>query len=127
MDGEFSNALSLRLGEIYRGLLGVIDGHLPDECAVEEVFAGDNPRTALMMGHARGAAILAAVNRGVPVAEYSAREVKRAVTGNGGASKEQVHFMVSRLLQLNSEASELTYDETDALAVALCHVHKVGG
>lgn len=104
-----------RLRHIYLGLQAVMLAHQPDEAAIEAIFMKDNPSSALKLGQARGAAIVALT---VPVAEYSAREVKKSVVGQGGADKSQVQFMVGRLLNLSGK---LQPDEADALAVALCH------
>ena len=109
-----------RLGKIFRVLTEVISEYRPVEVAVEEVFVSRNMASALKLGHARGAAISAAVQSQVPVREYSARYVKQAVVGNGAASKEQVQHMVLRLLALHGKLQE---DEADALAVSLCHAH----
>jgi crossover junction endodeoxyribonuclease RuvC len=113
-------ALAERLGLIYRGVLEVVDRYGPQAMAVEEVFLSRNPSSALKLGHARAAAICAGVSRALPVAEYSAREVKLAVVGRGGADKAQVQHMVCRLLGL---AEAPAADAADALAVALCHAH----
>jgi len=94
-----------------------------DEVAVEDVFYSDNVKTALKIGHARGVILLAAADAGLPIAEYSPREVKQAVVGSGSASKEQVQFMVKNILTLKEAPHP--YDATDALAVALCHVHRL--
>lgn len=112
-------ALSDRLRTIHEALLEIADAHRPTVVAVESVFAARNPRSALVLGHARGAALLAAALRDIPVAEYAPREVKLALTGTGAAQKEQVRFMVKRLLGLSTSPSSL--DASDALAVALCH------
>src|SRR3990172_8664061 len=90
-------SMPLRLKSIYDGLISVIDRYNPDECAVETAFYGKNAQSALKIGHARGVAILAAVHREIPTTEYSPREVKKAVTGSGAASKQQVQFMVKNL------------------------------
>jgi crossover junction endodeoxyribonuclease RuvC len=112
-------SMPFRLQAIYKRLCEVIDRHHPDEFAIETAFYGKNAQSALKIGHARGVSILAAVNREIPTAEYSPREVKKAVVGNGAASKEQVQFMVRSILRLR--ATPRFYDTTDALAVALCH------
>ncbi len=114
-----------RLKAIYDRLIAVIDRRHPDECAVESAFYGKNVQSALKLGHARGVAILAAVSNGLPVAEYSPREVKKAVVGHGNASKEQVQGMVTSLLRLR--ATPRLFDATDALAVALCHLQRTEG
>jgi crossover junction endodeoxyribonuclease RuvC len=111
-----------RLHCIFSELQKVILRHKPDELAIETAFYGKNAQSALKLGHARGVAMLAAVLRGIPVHEYSPREVKKAVAGVGTASKEQVQYMVSSMLNLREEPE--TYDVTDALAVALCHLHR---
>jgi crossover junction endodeoxyribonuclease RuvC len=110
-----------RLGVIFEGLSEVIALHRPVEIAVEEVFFARNAASALKLGQARGAAICAAVTRGLPVKEYAARAVKQAIVGTGGADKEQVQHMVKLMLNLGAEA--LASDQADALAVALSHAH----
>ncbi len=110
-----------RLKLIYHGLQEIVTKFHPDEIAVEDVFVKKNARVALKMGHVRGVALLVAANYNAVVAEYSPGEIKQAIVGSGMASKEQVKFMVTALLQLNDMPSE---DEADALAVALCHIHK---
>ena len=112
-----------RLRKIYGELAETLLRYHPDEVAVEDVFYSNNVKTALKIGHARGVILLAAADAGLPIAEYSPREVKRAVVGSGSASKEQVQFMVKNILTLK-EAPE-PYDATDALAVALCHAHRL--
>ena len=113
--------LGSRLASIYSGVADVIDQHMPEEMALEEVFLSRNPRSALVLGHARGSALLAGVHRDRIVAEYSALEIKRAVVGTGRAAKEQVQHMVISLLHLEGEPSA---DAADALATALCHGHQ---
>lgn len=115
-------SMPIRLKEIYSRLCDVIAKHHPDEFAIETAFYGRNAQSALKIGHARGVSMLAAVNHEIPTSEYSPREVKKAVVGNGAASKDQVKFMVKSLLGLR-ETPKL-FDATDALAVALCHYHK---
>ena len=109
-----------RLGEIFAGLRQVIALHRPDEVGIEKVFMARNPDSALKLGQARGAALTAVVQSGVPVFEYSARQVKQAVVGRGGAEKVQVAEMVKHLLGLEKRPQE---DAADALAIALCHAH----
>jgi len=109
-----------RLGIIFSKLSEAIEQFQPDEVAVEEVFLNKNASSSLKLGHARGAAICAAVNHRIPVSEYSARSVKQAVVGNGAANKDQIQHMVLRLLGLRGEFQA---DEADALAVSLCHAH----
>lgn len=109
-----------RLAALRLGLAGVLAQHRPDRVAVEEAFVSRNPGTALKLGMARGMALLAAAEAGVPVAEYAARLVKKAVVGNGGAEKSQVQTMVRHLLPAVQLAGD---DAADALAVAICHAH----
>ena len=111
--------LPRRLREIHDGLVDVITRHDVQAVAVEGVFFGKNVRTAIILGHARAAALLAASLRDLPVAEYSPSAVKSAVVGNGKATKEQVQFMVQRLLRLKEPPRPA--DAADAVAVALCH------
>lgn len=117
--------MPIRLKAIYSRLCAVIDRYHPDEFAIETAFYGKNAQSALKIGHARGVSILAAVNHEIPTTEYSPREVKRAVVGNGAASKDQVSYMVRSLLHLSSVPKY--YDATDALAVAICHCHNSMG
>jgi crossover junction endodeoxyribonuclease RuvC len=112
--------LPLRLKTILDGLREVIAGHRPQQVAVEIVFVNVNPQSTLLLGQARGAAICASVDAGLPVAEYTARQVKQSVVGNGHAAKEQVQHMVRRLLALPCDPSP---DAADALACAICHAH----
>jgi crossover junction endodeoxyribonuclease RuvC len=121
---EGRSSMPLRLKRIFDTLTEVIARHHPDEFAIETAFYGKNAQSALKLGHARGAAMLAAVSREIPTQEYSPREVKKAIVGNGSASKEQVQYMVRTLLKLRNSPAQ--YDVTDALAVAMCHVHRRG-
>lgn len=111
-----------KLRSIYVEVTRVIEEFAPTHFAVEEVFYSKNPRSSLVLGEARGAAILAAVMADLPVFEYSAREVKLSVTGNGAAHKSQVNFMLGKLLGLTPPPENA--DESDALAVAMCHAFK---
>ena len=113
-------ALSIRLGQIYQAVTAVIAETDPDMVAVEQVFMATNAKAALTLGHARGAAVCAAVNAGKPVVEYSAKQIKQAVVGTGGASKDQVQHMVRVLLAMNKTPQS---DAADALACAICHIH----
>jgi len=110
------------LKKIYDGLQGIIICSSPDVVAVEDLFLCKNVKTALKLGHARGIAILAAVNAGLDVYEYSPLEIKQAVVGYGRATKEQTQMMVKELLNLHDIAS---FDASDALAVAICHIHSI--
>ena len=109
-----------RLGAIYSGLAGVIAQWQPDEVSVEKVFMARNPDSALKLGQARGAAIVAAALQDIPVFEYAARSVKQAVTGKGSADKTQVQHMVKHLLKLPGTPQA---DAADALAIAITHAH----
>ena len=113
-----------RLNRIYEGISEIIKSYRPDHIAIEDIFYSKNIRSTLTIGQARGVAILASVRAGIDISEYAPREVKRAVVGSGAASKEQVQFMVKKLLDLND--SSLSGDAADALAVALCHANRVG-
>jgi crossover junction endodeoxyribonuclease RuvC len=112
--------LALRLKIIFDGLKEVIAECRPEQIALEKVFVNANPQTTLLLGQARGTAICAAVVHQLPVAEYTALQVKQAVVGNGHARKEQVQEMVKRLLALSGVP---TADAADALACAICHAH----
>jgi crossover junction endodeoxyribonuclease RuvC len=111
--------LAERLLTIHDGLAEVIAAHGPAAMAVEDLFNAKNPRSSLILGHARGAVLVAGARAGLSVSEYAPREIKQALTGNGAATKEQVRFMVMRLLRL---VDEPPLDQSDALAVALTHV-----
>ena len=113
-------SLALRLSTILDGLAEVIGNFHPGEVAVEKVFVNVNPNSTLLLGQARGAAICAAVMARLPVAEYTALQVKQAVVGQGHARKEQVQEMVKRLLRLPAAPGT---DASDALACAICHAH----
>jgi crossover junction endodeoxyribonuclease RuvC len=114
-------ALPLRLQAIYQGLANLVRRHQPDAAAVEELFFSRNARTALAVGHARGVALLALADAGLPIAEYKPMQVKQAITGYGGADKQQVQEMVRLLLDL--ESAPQPDDAADAVAIAICHVH----
>src|SRR5271156_1059428 len=113
--------LPLRLEYIFTELSALLELHRPDVVAVEGVFYSVNAKSALKLGHVRGVALLAAAMQGLPVAEYAPLTIKSAVVGYGLAQKEQVQFMVARLLGL-AQAPEPA-DAADALAIAICHAH----
>ena len=115
--------LALRLQTIHNRIVEIIAQYRPEALAVEEIFFARNPQSALKLGHARGSAMLAGVNAGLTVHEYTALQVKSAVVGYGKAAKEQVQHMVRTLLKLPEPAQE---DASDALAVAICHAHSRG-
>lgn len=112
--------LPARLRLILNNLSEVIALYQPEHVAIEQVFVSINPKTTLLLGQARGAAICAAVMNNLPVAEYTALQIKQAVVGNGHAKKNQVQEMVLRLLRLAGNPSA---DAADALACAICHAH----
>lgn len=114
-------ALPQRLAFIYSALTTLLEKHRPDVVAVEEVFYSVNAKSAIKLGHVRGVALLAAATAGLRVAEYAPLTIKSTVTGYGLAAKEQVQFMVARLLKL--AAAPEPADAADALAIAICHVH----
>lgn len=109
-----------RLNEIFDGINEVIQVHDPVVAAIEEVFLSQNPGTAIKLGQARGAAVVAVMQNGLSVSDYSARKIKQAVAGYGQAEKEQVQHMVRILLHLKGMPSN---DAADALAVAICHAN----
>ncbi|MDX9766473.1 MAG: crossover junction endodeoxyribonuclease RuvC [Ectothiorhodospiraceae bacterium] len=114
------DGLPERLGYIFEAVSALVADHAPEQMAIEAVFVSRNAASALKLGQARGAAILAGVQAGLPVCEYSPREVKQAVVGTGAATKDQVGHMVRMLLKLTDG---LAADASDALAIALCHAH----
>ncbi|MDP2276957.1 MAG: crossover junction endodeoxyribonuclease RuvC, partial [Nitrospirota bacterium] len=112
--------LDVRLKELYSNLADIIREYSPHEAAIEKVFFAKSIKAALVLGQARGAALVAAASSGLPVYEYSALEVKKAVVGYGRAEKHQVQSMVSKILNLKTK---LSADSADALALALCHLN----
>lgn len=114
----------VKLKAIHAGLVALIAEHRPDCIAIEDLFHAKNVRSALKLGHARGVALLAAMETGVPIAEYTPAEIKLAVVGYGRAEKAQVQQMVKMLLGLDTAPSP--HDAADALAVALCHSARAG-
>jgi crossover junction endodeoxyribonuclease RuvC len=113
--------LHLRLAYIFAELTALLEMHRPDVVAVEGLFYSLNAKSALKLGHVRGVALLAAALQGLPVAEYAPLTIKSAVVGYGLAQKEQVQYMVARLLNLDHAPEPA--DAADALAIAICHVH----
>ena len=111
----------LKLGHIFERVTGIIKEYLPDEMAIEAPFFGKNVQSMLKLGRAQGVAIAAAIERSVPIHEYAPMKIKMALTGNGGASKEQVAGMLQRILRLDEEQMKQHFDATDALAAAYCH------
>ncbi len=112
-----------KLANIFAGVGELIEQYQPDELAVESPFYGRNAQVILKLGRAQGAALTAAVMRGIPVAEYAPRKAKIAICGNGAASKEQVAMMIQKTLKVELDPKYL--DATDALAIALCHHYQM--
>ncbi len=117
------HSLAERLGVIFTSLTTLLESYQPDQAAVEKIFVNVNPQSSILLAQARAAAICAAVAKELPVHEYTALQLKKAVVGYGHAEKAQVQAMVQRLLCLNGLPST---DSADALAVALCHMHTQG-
>jgi crossover junction endodeoxyribonuclease RuvC len=115
-----SDSLAARLVALDAAIASLISEYRPDEAAVEEVFVNTNPQSTLKLGQARGVVLLSAARTSMPVGEYAARFVKKAIVGVGNASKDQIHAMVMRLLPGTSVAGA---DAADALAVAITHAH----
>jgi crossover junction endodeoxyribonuclease RuvC len=113
-----------RLKHIYEQVDELIGRFAPTAFAIEMPVYGKNPQSMLKLGRAQAAAMLAALNRGLTVDQYTPKEVKKAVTGNGNAAKEQVAFMVGQVLRLPPVVGKVSLDALDALAVALCRVHR---
>ena len=120
-----SSSFPERLHVIHAGLAALLAECRPDCVAIENIFHAKNVRSALRLGHARGVALLAASSAGVPIVEYTPAEIKRAVVGFGRAEKQQVGQMVKLLLGL--DAAPTPHDASDAVAVAICHIHSATG
>jgi crossover junction endodeoxyribonuclease RuvC len=118
-----ANAFPEKLRLIHAGLGALLSEHRPDCVAIENLFHAANARSALKLGHARGVAMLAAVEAGVPIVEYTPAEVKQSVVGYGRAEKGQVQSMIQLLLGLSEPPSP--FDASDALAIAVCHLHRM--
>jgi len=116
-----TKTLPVRLEQVYRELTAALEQWKPDAVAIEEVFYSVNAKSALKLGQVRGVALLAAATQGLPVAEYAPLKIKSSVVGYGLAKKDQVQFMVARLLELAEPPK--SEDAADALAVAICHIH----
>ena len=114
-----------RLKYIDEELSKIIDAYRPQGLAIESAFYGKNAQSALKLGHARGVSMLTAARVGIPVSEYSPREIKKAVTGNGNATKFQVEYMVRSLIRF--EKKQMMLDTSDAIATAICHLHRLNG
>lgn len=114
----------LRLSHIFKRVQGIVESFLPDELAIEAPFYGKNVQSMLKLGRAQGVAMAAALSRDVPITEYEPRKIKMAITGNGGASKEQLREMLRRILNIAEENMVPELDATDALGAALCHFYE---
>ncbi len=112
-----------RLQTIYNDLDKLIKQFKPDEFALETAFYGKNVQSALKIGYARGVSMLVAIHNDLPIKEYSPREIKKSVVGNGASSKDQVQYMIKKLLAIRR--TKIKFDESDALAVAVCHAFKM--
>lgn len=115
----------LRLKRVYDRVTEVLHRVCPDECAIEMPVYGQNPQSMLKLGRAQAAAMVAVLNHQIPVTEYTPKEVKKSVTGRGNASKQQVWYMVRAILKVADDADEMLLDASDALAVGLCHAHRL--
>ncbi len=111
----------LKLAKIYSSIIDIIEKFLPDEMAIEAPFYGKNVQSMLKLGRAQGVAMAAAISRDIPIAEYAPLKVKMSITGTGRAAKEQVAFMLQKILKIPNEKMTPQLDATDGLAVALCH------
>ena len=118
-----SKSLTEKLEIIYNELDKLMKLYKPDEFVIETAFYGKNVQSVLKIGYARGVSLLAAIHNKVPTNEYSPREIKKAVVGKGAASKQQVNYMVMTIL--NSKKIKFKPDESDALAIALCHAFRL--
>ena len=112
--------LAARLQDIHAGVVELIQRHRPDAMSIEDVFYARNVRTTVVLGHARGVILLAGANARLEIAEYPPAEIKKAVVGAGGATKEQVQFMVMRILRLKTPPQPS--DASDGVAAALAHI-----
>ena len=117
------DTLSNRLLTIYQDIITIIDKYNPSVIAIEEVFYGKNVKSALLLGQARGVAMISGANFNIPIFEYSAKKVKQSITGNGNAHKTQLQFMVMKELKLKPFNAPI--DASDALAIAICHLNQV--
>ncbi|MBN2689315.1 MAG: crossover junction endodeoxyribonuclease RuvC [Gammaproteobacteria bacterium] len=117
---SISGQFPARLQTIFNDLSAIIQQYRPDQAAIEEVFMHVNPSSALKLGQARGAAIVAIANNHIPLAEYAPRQIKQMIVGYGAATKDQVQHMVKKLLGIEGD---LKADAADALAIALCRAH----
>ncbi len=117
----------LRLAKIYSRIIGLIEEYLPDELAIEAPFYGKNVQSMLKLGRAQGVAMAAAISRDIPIFEYAPLKIKMSITGNGRAAKEQVAFMLQKILKIPNENMLPQLDATDGVAAALCHFYQSQG
>ncbi len=117
----------LRLSKIHSRVLGLIEEYLPDELAIEAPFFGKNVQSMLKLGRAQGVAMAAAISRDIPIFEYAPLKIKMAITGNGRAAKEQVAYMLQKILKIPDENMIPQLDATDGVAAALCHFYQSQG
>ncbi|MEW6409612.1 MAG: crossover junction endodeoxyribonuclease RuvC [Nitrospirota bacterium] len=115
------NLFSERIKEVFDSISNIIEKYNPDEMAIESLFFSKNVKAALRLGEIRGATILAAVNAGIPVFEYTPLEIKKSVVGYGSAAKHQIQYMIGEILHLRE--SSCNEDAADALALAICHIN----
>ncbi len=109
----------LKLKKIFERVIQLTEEYMPDEIAIEDAFYGKNPQSMLKLGRAQGVTMAAALSRNIPIVEYSPKKVKQSVTGNGNASKEQVAFILEKILKL--DLNQEFMDATDGIAIAVCH------
>ena len=109
----------LKLKKIFERISQLIDDYLPDEMAIEDPFYGKNPQSMLKLGRAQGVAMAAALARDIPIVEYAPKKIKQSVTGSGSASKEQVAYMLEKILKMDLNKEFM--DATDGIAIAICH------
>ncbi len=116
----------LRLARIHERIISLIEEYLPDEMAIEAPFYGKNVQSMLKLGRAQGVAMAAAISRDVPICEYAPLKIKMSITGNGRASKDQVAYMLQKILKIPDENMLRQLDASDGLAAALCHFYQSG-
>lgn len=117
----------LRLAKIHSRIIGLIEEYLPDEMAIEAPFYGKNVQSMLKLGRAQGVAMAAAISRDIPISEYAPLKIKMSITGNGRASKEQVAYMLQKILRIPKENMLPQLDATDGVAAAMCHYYQSMG
>ena len=116
----------IRLARIYERTISLIEDYLPDELAIEAPFYGKNVQSMLKLGRAQGVAMAAAIARDVPISEYAPLKIKMSITGNGSAAKEQVAYMLQKILKIPNDNMLRQLDASDGLAAALCHFYQSG-